>query len=165
MINTIIRLRRDNDFNYKKIENTFIPANGEICLIDTARDGLRAVCGDGTTVFSQLKFIGELIFQGYFYNQKFYEDQSTTILLPERTTAVYIDLNSYSIYCFNGNSFEKLNNIPNASEVVAGIVKLYPSTGSNTDGTMTQKAITDELNKKFKISLSSEDDEMIIFTV
>ena len=31
---------------------------------------------------------------------------------------------------------------------IAGLTKLYNATGQNTDGTMTQKAITDELNKK-----------------
>ena len=39
-----LRLRRDNSFNYDKIKDTFIPANVEICLVDTPRDGLRAVC-------------------------------------------------------------------------------------------------------------------------
>lgn len=36
--------------------------------------------------------------------------------------------------------------IVQASASVAGIMKLYTSTGSNTDGTMTQKAITDALS-------------------
>lgn len=35
-----------------------------------------------------------------------------------------------------------------ASETVAGIVKLYGSTGNSTDGTMTRKAITDALSGK-----------------
>ena len=60
MANAIIRLRRDNDYNYNKIKDRFIPANGEICLVDTARDGLRAVCGDGKTPFGQLKYIGDI---------------------------------------------------------------------------------------------------------
>ena len=32
MLNAILRLRRDNHYNYAKIKDTFIPANGEICL-------------------------------------------------------------------------------------------------------------------------------------
>ena len=59
MINAVLRLRRDNDYNYAKIKDTFIPANGEICLVDTARNGLRAVCGDGVSTFGQLEYIGE----------------------------------------------------------------------------------------------------------
>lgn len=50
-INAVLRLRRDNDYNYSKIKDSFIPKNGEICLIDTAKDGLRAVCGDGSSTF------------------------------------------------------------------------------------------------------------------
>ena len=65
MINAVLRLRRDNDYNYAKIKDTFIPANGEICLVDTAREGLRAVCGDGVHTFGQLAYIGELIVKGY----------------------------------------------------------------------------------------------------
>ena len=36
--------------------------------------------------------------------------------------------------------------IKQATASVAGVMKLYASTGSNTDGTMTQKAITDALS-------------------
>ena len=46
MLKTIIRLRRDNDYNYAKIKDTFIPASGEVCLVDTAKQGLCAVVGD-----------------------------------------------------------------------------------------------------------------------
>lgn len=35
--------------------------------------------------------------------------------------------------------------IPNASSTVAGIMKLYSSKGTNTDGAMTQQAVTNEL--------------------
>jgi hypothetical protein len=61
MINAIIRLRRDNDYNYEKIKDTFVPANGEICLIDTARNGLRAVCSDGISTFSKLNYLNDFI--------------------------------------------------------------------------------------------------------
>jgi hypothetical protein len=56
-LNAILRLRRDNYYNYEKIKDSFVPANGEICLVDTARDGLRAVCGDGVHSFGELNFI------------------------------------------------------------------------------------------------------------
>ena len=67
MINAVLRLRRDNDYNYAKIKDSFIPANGEICLVDTARDGLRAVCGDGVSTFGQLNFLADFIKKGYYY--------------------------------------------------------------------------------------------------
>lgn len=74
MLNVILRLRRDNDYNYNKIKDTFIPANGEVCLVDTARDGLRAVCGDGKTIFGELPFMNDIIQKGYYKDNKFYKD-------------------------------------------------------------------------------------------
>ena len=43
---------------------------------------------------------------------------------------------------------------PSASDTVAGIMKLYTGTGSNTDGTMTQDAITTALDDKFGATVS-----------
>jgi hypothetical protein len=42
-------------------------------------------------------------------------------------------------------------------------MKLYSTTGQNTDGTMTQKAITDELDEKVEVTLNIEE-ELIIFS-
>jgi len=53
-LESIIRLRRDNDYNFEKIKNTFVPDNGEVVFVDTAHDGLRAKVGDGYSTFSQL---------------------------------------------------------------------------------------------------------------
>ena len=50
--NSVVALRRDNDYNYKKIENTFIPVNGEVCLVDVAGYGLRTKVGDGISTFA-----------------------------------------------------------------------------------------------------------------
>lgn len=55
-IEATIRLRRDNDYNFEAIKNKFIPANGEVVLVDTARDGLRAKVGDGVSTYAQLQF-------------------------------------------------------------------------------------------------------------
>ena len=74
-----VALRRDNDYNYKKIENTFVPANGEVCFVDVAGYGLKTKVGDGVSTFAQLSYIDEpilqninnLIVKGYFYQNKF----------------------------------------------------------------------------------------------
>lgn len=42
-------------------------------------------------------------------------------------------------------------------------MKLYNTTGKNSDGTMTQQSITSELRKKMSFEISSNDSEMIIF--
>ena len=59
--NGVVVLRRDNDYNYKKVENTLIPAYGEVCLVDVAGYGLRAKVGDGVSTFAQLSYTDETI--------------------------------------------------------------------------------------------------------
>lgn len=164
MINAIIRLRRDNDYNYEKIKDTFVPANGEICLIDTARNGLRAVCGDGVTTFSKLNYLNDFIQYGYYHKGIFYKDPSFLIEIDSYTTRLYIDLKTSQLYYFNGEVYQKLNiNLELASEQLTGVMKLYSTTGDNEDGTMTQRAITKELSEKVELTINM-DEEMIIFT-
>lgn len=164
MINAVLRLRRDNDYNYAKIKDTFVPANGEICLVDTAREGLRAVCGDGTSTFGQLSFLNDLILKGYLKDGIFYETLEYVKPLEKYTSRIYIDLNKSALYHFNGEAFEELSaRLPAATSTEAGVLKLYDTTGQNTDGTMTQKAITDELNDKVEMTLV-EEEEKIIFS-
>lgn len=164
MINAIIRLRRDNDYNYEKIKDTFVPANGEICLVDTARNGLRAVCGDGVSTFGKLKYVNDFIQYGYYHEGNFYEDFSFSVEVDAYTTRLYIDLKTSQLYYFNGKTYQKLNaNLELASEQLAGVMKLYSTTGDNEDGTMTQRAITKELGEKVELTINM-DEEMIIFT-
>lgn len=162
MINAILRLRRDNDYNYAKIKDTFIPANGEICLVDTARDGLRAVCGDGKSTFGQLDFIGGLLVKGYFYNEEFYSDALHTVKITGSQVKIYVDLHQNEIYHFDGTKYETVSSVPHASDTKAGVMKLYQTTGQNTDGTMSQKAITDELDDKVEAMVISEE-ELLVF--
>lgn len=179
MINAVLRLRRDNDYNYAKIKDTFIPANGEICLVDTARNGLRAVCGDGVSTFGQLEYIGESFKQGYYddLTNKFYTDRNLTIEVEGKENIIYLDIETTQLYFWTGELFKKIEtNLPTASETILGVLKLYNSTGQNTDGTMTQKAITeglgtltgelDNINKELdtKIELSvKENEELVVF--
>ena len=163
MINTIIRLRRDNDYNYQKIANSFIPQNGEICLVDTAREGLRAVCGDGVTPFGQLEYLNDIVQYGYYIKDTFCKDAEGTQSFQGNRTKLYIDIISRIMYFFDGENFKEITfKLPTANEEEAGIVKLYDSMGYNIDGTMTQRAITEELNEKFEL-LIKEEDEMVIF--
>lgn len=166
MANAIIRLRRDNDYNYDKIKDRFIPADGEICLVDTARDGLRAVCGDGKTPFGQLKYIGEIVIQGYFADGAFYTDSAYTTLISPSPIHIYISIDTHTVYYFDGKEYHSIGaggNVQIATDLTPGVMKLYNTIGSNTDGTMTQKAITDELDDKVEVTVNS-DEELIIFT-
>lgn len=168
-----IALRRDNDYNYKKIENTFIPANGEVCFVDVAGYGLRTKVGDGISTFAKLPYadetilqnINSLIVKGYFYKEKFYTDASHTELIEGVIGRIYIDAISSKLYTYNGIDYETQNgSLPNATAETAGAVKLYDQVGQNVDGTMTQRAITNELNEKFEMDVI-EEDEMVVFDV
>lgn len=162
----IIKLRRDNDFNYDKIANTFIPENGEICLVDTARDGLRAICGDGIHTFGELDYVGEVLVKGCYFNGDFYTDNSYETKILGSTIKIYIDTQKSELYYFDGENYQSVSDdgpIATASSSTPGIMKLYNSIGDNEDGTMTQKAITDELKEKVEIELN-KDEELLIFT-
>jgi hypothetical protein len=169
MIESIIRLRRDNDYNYERIKNTFVPASGEVVLVDTATNGLRAKVGDGFSTYAELQFtdadIRNAVQQGYFENGVFYKDETKQTPFPNMPNKIYIDKPHRKIYYFNGEQY-----IPAEAELTVansetpGIVKLYNTVGQNTDGTMTQKSITDELNMRIKTDVNSEE-ELLIFSL
>lgn len=168
-IEASIRLRRDNDFNFEKIKDTFIPLNGEVVLVDTATTGLRAKVGDGISTYAQLPFtdadLRNAALQGYYSDENFYQDNTLATPFPKMVNKVYIDKTTCNIYYFNGENYEKLtNNYPTASANTPGVVKLYSTTGQNTDGTMTQKAITDELDLRYKAEIDGEN-ELLIFSL
>lgn len=166
-----LTLRRDNDYNYKKIENTFIPINGEVCLVDVAGYGLRAKVGNGIDTFAKLPYsdetilrsVNSLIVKGYFYLDKFYANAEHTELLEDVVGRIYIDAVSGKLYTYNGINYETPNSsLPNATAEIAGIVKLYDVKGLNTDGAVTQRLFTEEINDKFEMDVI-EEEEMIVF--
>lgn len=169
MTNAIIRLRRDNEINYLKIKDRFIPADGEICLVDTIANGLRVVCGDGKTTFGELQYLDDFIIKGYFFENNFYEDIEHTIKYPAQVNKIYIcKASGYSLYIYDDKNYHKISgegisSLPTANAQTAGVLKLYSTIGFNEDGTMTQKAITEELNEKVEIELN-KDEELLIFT-
>ena len=160
-------IRRDNEYNYKQKT----PANNEICLVDVAGYGLRVKIGDGKSAFADLPYIDEavlssidnVIIKGYLYQDNFYADAEHTILLQPRAGRIYIEAASSKLYTYTGTKYElQRATLPNATAEIAGAVKLYDQTGQNTDGTMTQRAITKELGEKFEMDVV-EEEEMIVF--
>ena len=159
--------QRDNDYNYDKVADTYIPASGKICLVDTARDGLRVKVGDGVTVWKDLEYADEFIIKGYYYENNFYKDKDHTKLLSGAIQKIYIDLAERTIYFYDGERYISASGnatqIEPATEEKAGITKLYQTIGNNSDGTMSQKAIADELDNKIEIALNVSE-ELLIFT-
>lgn len=165
--NSIIRLRRDNEYNYNRIKDTFMPLNGEVVLVDTTSYGLRAKVGDGIKKYKDLPFIDfgsgtNQVINGYFINGIFYEDMEQTTIIEMQESKIYIDKPSSKVYVSNNSTYVPIvGQVPTASAEISGTVKLYQSTGQNIDGTMTQKAITDEL-KSIKPSVKDEEELLII---
>ena len=168
-IDATIRLRRDNDYNYEAIKDIFIPSNGEVVLVDTAHDGLRAKVGNGVNTYAELQFTDEdirnAVLQGYYNNGIFYQDPTLNTPFNKMINKVYIDKVNSQIYYYNGVEYVPLTaTYSTASSDVAGLVKLYNTVGQNTDGTMTQKSITDELYLRFKTDVDTEN-ELLVFTL
>ena len=170
-ISAIIRLRRDNDYNFESIKNSFIPANGEVVFVDTATTGLRAKVGDGVTTFANLNYIDENVYntsviQGYFYNNNFYAEMQHQNKLAAINNKIYIDRGQGKIYYYDGTNFVLIEgNFTNASDSVAGIAKLYDTKGYNTDGSITQRLFTTEIEKKYSVSIDENDNELLIFSI
>ena len=167
-INAIIQLRRDNDYNFEAVKNTFIPANGEVVLVDTARDGLRAKVGNGYSTYAELNFtdadLRNAVLHGYFYEGKFYRDLVHSVQMIPMINKIFIDDSTRKIYFYNGESYQNIQTtFTTASSIEPGLVKLYATTGQNTDGTMTQKAITDELDLRYKAAIDGEN-ELLVFS-
>lgn len=142
IVDVILQLRRDNDYNYKKVENTFVPAKGEVCFVDTARNGLRAKVGDGVRTWKNLRYIDEdiamnVIVRGYLSNNQFYSDAELTIPVEASVNKIYIDAVKNGTYIYDGKDYVATQNVTAATATTAGIMKLYETTGQNTDGTMT----------------------------
>lgn len=167
-----IQLRRDNDFNFERVKDVFIPACGEVVLVDTADQGLRAKVGDGASTYAQLHFADEdirnMVQFGYYDNGIFYRDITKSTIAVAMINKIYVDKITSAIYHFDGEHYIKISGdastIPPATGDYAGIVKLYSTIGQNTDGTMTQKSITDELDLRYKASVDT-DKELLVFTL
>lgn len=167
-IEAVIQLRRDNDYNFERIKDTFIPANGEVVLVDTAKDGLRAKVGNGFNTYGELQYtdadIRNAVLHGCLKDNVFYYDNSYSVPMSAMINKIYIDDSTRKIYYYNGEQYQNIQQtFTTATETIPGLVKLYSTTGQNTDGTMTQKAITDELDLRYKTSINS-DDELLIFS-
>ena len=108
-IEAVIQLRRDNDYNFERIKDTFIPANGEVILVDTAKDGLRAKVGNGFNTFAELQYtdadIRNAVLHGCLKDNVFYYDNSYNVPIPAMINKIYIDDSTRKIYYYNGEQY------------------------------------------------------------
>ena len=168
ILNAIVQLRRDSENNFDKIKDSFVPMNGEVVLVDT-RNGLRAKVGDGKTNYNQLSFTDEsykdAVINGYYDNGIFYKDINKTDILDGQKNKLYVDNAHSKIYYYDGDFFVNIQeSLSAATETTSGTVKLYNDLGNNTDGTITQKRLTEEFNTRYKTKVKQEE-EMLIFSL
>lgn len=99
-VEAIFKLRRDNDYNYEKVKDTFIPAKGEVCLVDTARLGLCVKVGDGVSTYGSLEYVNTIFQMVTFVEGKaFVNDKEIT----PSGNKIYIDANNTNdLYYYNG---------------------------------------------------------------
>lgn len=167
---TVIQLRRDNDYNFERIKDTFIPSNGEVVLVDTARDGLRAKVGDGYSTYAQLNFTDQdlrnTVLHGWFKDDIFYQDEILSVPMNPMVNKIYIDNFTNTLYFHDGQHYVtfKPPTFNTATATDPGAMKLYNTVGYNVDGTMTQKAITEELDVRYKTEID-DDNELLIFVL
>ena len=112
-------------------------------------DTNRLKIGNGVDNYIDLPYISDSdgdagVYVGYYYNGEFYEDDQHTIIIGHTRQAIYLDLGDTGTYFWSStNRF--LPTVPLATSSVAGISKLYNSLGQNTDGSCTQKVVSDEI--------------------
>lgn len=105
-----------------------------------------------------------MLIHGFYKDGIFYSDNSYELPIAANTSKLYIDSGHNSVYYYDGLKYIAITDgISRASAETPGIVKLYETTGQNTDGTMTQKAITDELNLRYKASYDANEEVLILF--
>ena len=87
-------------------------------------------------------------------------NESIIGLSVDGTTVTYVKADG-SVHSFETQDTDTTYSL--GTDEVTGLTKLYATTGYAEDGTMTQKAITDELDDKVEVTLN-HDEELLIFT-
>jgi hypothetical protein len=167
-LKTIVKFRKGSESQFNP---EYIPLRGEVVFVEFANDINKMKIGDGVTKFADLPYadkylidqINSIVIRGYYIDGEFYTDEQKSSKYVPYEYKLYIDIPSNLIYSYDGTSYVTSGNIVGpATETNPGIMKLYNTTGNNTDGTMTQNSITSEIGKKFVVT--PDEDETITFT-
>lgn len=151
VLKTIFKFKRGTALAWKTINPVLAEAEPGYEL-DTGKLKI----GDGSTSWNSLDYFG-----------------GEAHISPDKNCLVIDDKGSLTLYGFTDAGSKtipmkdddgKIVWVPLvASEAQAGLVKLYNTKGNNTDGTMTQKVITDELNEKVEVDVDLNE-EIVIFS-
>ena len=94
------------------------------------------------------------IVQGYLYEGHFYEDSQHTTALADSANSIYIDIPTATGYFYMGSGYAKI--IAAASNSASGLVKLYATTGQNTDGAVDQKTFSDLYSQLYAVDPATQ---------
>lgn len=100
----------------------------------------------------------DMLLRGYYFKGDFYKDTTYTDKLEKSNAKIYIDIPSSRMYTYTGSltGFQPVADVQQATDKVAGVMKLYTGPGQNEDGTISQKAITEGITG---ITLAVDDTE------
>ena len=140
-----IYLKHDVEKNWNKA-TTFIPQKGEIIVYDSdsSHNLPRIKIGNGDQTISNLPFTVD-------YNE------SIIALEVDGQTFTYTKGDG-SVHSFQTQDTDTTYSL--GTDTVTGLTKLYATIGNAEDGTMTQKAIKTELDKKVGVEINSSENQL-----
>ena len=101
------------------------------------------------------RIISDIITEGYYFANVFWKDSGHSTRLPDKIDCIYLDIPNSTLYYYNTvdqgyKQFLSINIGP-ATPTTPGVMKLYETTGDNTDGTISQAVITAKLKDKVEL--------------
>ena len=179
-LSTRIVHKHDIEANWLKAVN-FVPKQGELVVydIDDNYNYERVKIGDGVTTVSDLPFIdARKADVGHIHEvndvdglSDVISELSDSILVNYDESIIGLSVDGCVITYIKGDGSEHTiitqdtdTTYSLGTDTVTGLTKLYATIGSAEDGTMTQKAIKTELDKKVGVSVDNAQNALI-FTI
>lgn len=171
-LKTRIVHKHDIEANWNLAKN-FTPLQGEVIVydIDTNYNYERIKIGDGQTNVIDLPFMTQYLADEIETLSETVVDLSDSVSVNYNESIIALSVDGTTVTYIKGDgsthSFETQDTDTTYSlgtDTVTGLTKLYATTGSAEDGTMTQKAIKTELDKKVGVRID-EGSDILIFTI
>lgn len=148
-----IYIDEETDTVYRWATNAYVAIGGGGSIQIKTINGV-SIIGFGDVLITSV--------EGYYYAGVFWKEAAHINRIPDSPGKLYFDKQSEKYYVYDSStqrfrSFDPKDYapelaIPDSGE--AGIVKLYSQLGEAIDGTLTQKAISDSLNRKVELDMS-----------
>lgn len=116
-------------------------------------DGVASLDNTGKVPISQLPVLVDDVIEGYYYNNKFYEESAHTTEIPGETGKIYTSIDTNKIYRFDGTDFSEIANtdvMTGATASTAGTAGIVPAPAAGKhiqylkgDGTWDSPALSE----------------------